>query len=54
MDAHALGSSSSGNETHYEHLLRHLAKTPANRRPYIVYYTDRVAREPLLIEAAHE
>jgi len=39
IDAHTLGSRSSGNETYYQQLLRHLAKTPRNEDRYIVYYT---------------
>jgi len=39
IDAHTLGSGSSGNETYYEQLLRHLAKAPRNGCRYVVYYT---------------
>jgi len=39
IDAHTLGSRSSGNETYYQQLLRHLAKAPRNGYRYIVYYT---------------
>jgi glycosyltransferase involved in cell wall biosynthesis len=39
IDAHALGSRSSGNETYFEQLIQHLAKTAANGIRYVVYYT---------------
>ena len=39
IDAHALGSGSSGNETYYEQLIRHLANAPSNGCHYVVYYT---------------
>jgi len=39
IDAHALGSGSSGNETYYEQLLVHLARTSTNGSQYVVYYT---------------
>jgi glycosyltransferase involved in cell wall biosynthesis len=43
IDAHALGSGSSGNETYYEQLLRYLAKVPGKGHHYTVYYTHPVA-----------
>lgn len=39
IDAHAIGSESSGNETYYEQLLKHLATVPTNGSRYVVYYT---------------
>jgi glycosyltransferase involved in cell wall biosynthesis len=39
IDAHALGSRSSGNETYFEQLIQHLAKTATNGIRYVVYYT---------------
>jgi glycosyltransferase involved in cell wall biosynthesis len=39
IDAHALGSGSSGNETYYQQLLQHLAKAATNGNQYVVYYT---------------
>jgi glycosyltransferase involved in cell wall biosynthesis len=39
IDAHAIGSEQSGNETYYEQLLKHLAATPTNGNRYVVYYT---------------
>src|SRR6266849_1466375 len=43
IDAHAIGSGSSGNETYYEQLLRHLATAPTNGSRYVVYYTHLAA-----------
>ena len=40
IDAHAIGSEQSGNETYYEQLLKHLAATPTNGNRYVVYYTN--------------
>jgi len=40
IDAHAIGSQQSGNETYYEQLLKHLATTPTNGNKYVVYYTN--------------
>lgn len=42
IDAHALGSGSSGNETYFEHLLQQMAKAPTNGNQYVVYYTHPV------------
>lgn len=39
IDAHTLGSKSSGNENYYLQLLRDLAKTKPNGDRYIVYFT---------------
>ena len=48
IDAHALGSHSSGNETYFENLLQHLEKAPTNGIRYVVYYTqpDGAGRVP--------
>jgi glycosyltransferase involved in cell wall biosynthesis len=43
IDAHAIGSESSGNETYYEQLLKHLATAPTNGSRYVVYYTHAAA-----------
>jgi glycosyltransferase involved in cell wall biosynthesis len=43
IDAHAIGSESSGNETYYEQLLKHLAIAPTNGTRYVVYYTHLAA-----------
>lgn len=40
IDAHAIGSQQSGNETYYEQLLKHLADIPTNGARYVVYYTN--------------
>ena len=40
IDAHAIGSEQSGNETYYEQLLKHLAVTPTNGNRYVIYYTN--------------
>ena len=54
IDAHTLGSRSSGNETYYQQLLRHLAKAPANGRQYFIYYTHPTgARRIPACEAFH-
>jgi glycosyltransferase involved in cell wall biosynthesis len=39
IDAHALGTRSSGNETYFEQLIQYLAKAPTNGIRYVVYYT---------------
>jgi glycosyltransferase involved in cell wall biosynthesis len=43
IDAHAIGSQQSGNETYYEQLLKHLASIPTNSNRYVVYYTNPAA-----------
>lgn len=43
IDAHAIGSRSSGNETYYERLLQHLADLPTNGKRYVIYYTQAAA-----------
>lgn len=40
IDAHAIGSQQSGNETYYEQLLKHLATIPTNGARYVIYYTN--------------
>ncbi|MGH9512038.1 MAG: glycosyltransferase family 4 protein [Terriglobales bacterium] len=39
IDAHTLGSKSSGNESYYLELLQELAKAESNGNEYVVYYT---------------
>jgi glycosyltransferase involved in cell wall biosynthesis len=48
IDAHALGSRSSGNETYIEQLIQHLAMVATNGMRYLVYYThpDGAKRVP--------
>jgi glycosyltransferase involved in cell wall biosynthesis len=43
IDAHAIGSGSSGNETYYAQLLKNLAAAPTNGSQYVVYYTHLAA-----------
>jgi len=43
IDAHAIGSEQSGNETYYEQLLKHLASIPTNGNRYVIYYTNPAA-----------
>ena len=43
IDAHAIGSGSSGNETYYAQLLKNLAAAPTNGCQYVVYYTHLAA-----------
>ena len=45
IDAHAIGSEQSGNETYYEQLLKHLAVTPTNGNRYVIYYTNPAGAE---------
>ena len=42
IDAHAVGGRSSGNETYYEQLVKHLADSTAGGISYLVYYTHAV------------
>lgn len=39
IDAHTLGSRSSGNESYYLQLLKELAKAPDPRNQYVIYFT---------------
>lgn len=52
IDAHSLGSQSSGNESYYLQLVQELAKLPSNGNRYVIYYTrrDAITRIP----AAHQ
>jgi glycosyltransferase involved in cell wall biosynthesis len=43
IDAHAIGSGSSGNETYYQQLVEHLAKIPTSNGRYVIYYTQSAA-----------
>lgn len=45
IDAHAVGSGSSGNETYYEQLLNHLARVPTNNNRFVIYYTHPIATQ---------
>jgi glycosyltransferase involved in cell wall biosynthesis len=45
IDAHAIGSKSSGNETYYQQLLKHLATVQTNGSYFVVYYTRLAAAE---------
>ncbi len=52
IDAHAVGSGSSGNETYYQQLLDHLAKLPSNNSRYVIFYTHPLATQ--LIPASNK
>jgi hypothetical protein len=47
-DAHALGSSSSGDETYYERLLEHLVRIPTKNSRYVIYYAKPAAAASLV------